>query len=325
MSNDVLVFVEQREGTIKRASLEALSAGRDLAAKLGGTLHAAIVGAGIGELAATAAGYGAAKVFTADDGGLKLYSGDGYCAAIEACAGASGAGTLVFAHTAMGKDLAPRVATRLGSGLATDVTEVDVDAGTLTAVKPAFAGKAYKRLKAATTPFCVTLRPNAFAASESTAAGEVTAVAAPSGPFLSMVKEVLAASTASVPLQEAQVVVAGGRGLKDPANWKLLEDLAAAFGPGVAALGASRAVVDAGWRPHSEQVGQTGKVVAPPLYIAIGISGAIQHLAGMNTSKYIVAINKDAEAPIFKVANYGIVGDALEVVPKLTEAVAATR
>ncbi len=189
------------------------------------------------------------------------------------------------------------------------------------ATKPVFAGKAFKQYKSASTRFFVTVRPNAVPATEEAGAGEVVTADAPGGPFLSMVKEILAASGDAVPLQEASVIVAGGRGMKDKENWGLVENLAAAFGPGVAAVGASRAVTDGGWVPHSIQVGQTGKVVAPTLYFALGISGAIQHMAGMSTSKFIVAINKDPDAPIFKVANYGIVGDVLEVLPKLIEAV----
>jgi electron transfer flavoprotein alpha subunit len=225
----------------------------------------------------------------------------------------------------MGKDLLPRVAAKQGAGMVSDATGVSFAGAELEIVKPVYAGKAFKKFASSGERFFVTLRPNTVAASEAPAAGAVEKGEAPVGPFQAIVKEVLAAGGDKVPLAEAQVVVSAGRGLKGPEHWALVEDLAAAFGPGVAAVGASRAVCDAGWRPHSEQVGQTGKVVAPTLYIALGISGAIQHLAGMGTSKFIVAVNKDAEAPIFKVANYGIVGDVFEVVPKLTEAIQAVR
>ena len=190
-------------------------------------------------------------------------------------------------------------------------------------INGASIGKATMTAKATKLPFCATLRPNNFAPATGGSGAEVQKVAAPGGDLLAVVKEIIAAGGGKTPLQEAKVVVAGGRGLKEAQHFKLIEDLAAAFGPGVAAVGASRAVVDAGWRPHSEQVGQTGKVVSPPLYFAIGISGAIQHLAGMRTARTIVAINKDADAPIFKVADFGIVGDAFEVVPALTKAIAA--
>jgi electron transfer flavoprotein alpha subunit len=180
------------------------------------------------------------------------------------------------------------------------------------------------QVKATRSPFLATLRPNNFQPI-SGSGGEVSKAPVTLGDVMSIVKEVTAGSTDRVPLQEAKVVVSGGRGLKGPEHFHLIEELAAAFGPGVAAVGSSRAVVDAGWRPHREQVGQTGKVVSPPLYIAIGISGAIQHLAGMRTARTIVAINKDADAPIFKVADYGIVGDAFEIVPKLTEAIKAVK
>ncbi|MEZ5987551.1 MAG: electron transfer flavoprotein subunit alpha/FixB family protein [Planctomycetota bacterium] len=322
MSN-VLVFVEQREGRVKKASLEALTLARTLASSLGGAVHAVLVGDGVAGLAAEAARYGAAKVWTAEGAGLARYSGDGYAQALAKAVEASSPALVLVAHTAMGKDLAPRAAALTGSGLVSDAVEVRVEGGTVHATKPVFAGKAYKRCAMTTNPAFVSLRPNSVTATEEAGAGEAAALDVPAGDFLTVVKDILAASGDKVPLQEANVVVSGGRGLKGPEHFHLIEDLAAAFGAGVAAVGASRAVVDAGWRPHSEQVGQTGKVVSPTLYFAIGISGAIQHLAGMSTSKYIVAINKDPEAPIFKVANYGIVGDAFEVVPKLCEAIRA--
>jgi len=322
MSN-VLIFIEQRGGKIKKASLEAMTLGRQLAGSLGGSAEAILVGDSVSGLTAEVAQYGASKVYTVEGAALGHYSNDGYAAVVGKAIETASPGLVIFAHTAMGKDLAPRVAAATGSGLVSDATQVTAEGGTIQATKPVFAGKAYKSFTVEGTPPMVSLRPNSLAATEEAGAGEVVTLDAPGGDFLSVVKEILAASGDMVPLQEANVVVSGGRGLKEPGNFKLIEDLAAAFGPGVAACGATRAIVDAGWRPHSEQVGQTGKVVSPTLYIAVGISGAIQHLAGMSTSKFIVAINKDPEAPIFKIANYGIVGDAMEVVHKLIEAVRA--
>jgi electron transfer flavoprotein alpha subunit len=225
----------------------------------------------------------------------------------------------------MGRDLLPRLAAKLEAPLVSDCTALHFEDGKFGATKPVYAGKAYRK-DLATAEATVPRHPAAeqLGGRQTDGNAEVVEASATSvspTDLKAIVQEVVAAATDRVPLQEAKVVVSGGRGLKGPEHFKIVEELAAAFGPGVAAVGASRAVVDAGWRPHREQVGQTGKVVAPTLYIAVGISGAIQHLAGMRTARYIVAINKDANAPIFKVADYGIVGDAFEVVPALTEAV----
>ena len=221
------------------------------------------------------------------------------------------------AASAAGRDLAPRVAARLGVALAQDVTDLAFESGAVTVIHPVYAGKALLKLKLTATPAVVSLRPNVFTPVQRSKAGtgEIVAVEAAAG---RVVVTGVKAAAGALDVAEASIVISGGRGLKEPANFKVLEALAAAFG-GRAAVGASRAVVDAGWRPHADQVGQTGKTVSPTLYIAVGISGAIQHLAGMRTSKVIVAINKDKDAPIFKVADYGVVGDLFEVVPKLTE------
>ncbi len=325
MSKIWLTFIEQREGKIKKASLEALTLAKDLASSVGGTVHAALIGDAVQGLCSQIAEYGASKVFLAESPDLALYSGAAYSKALAQAARDSQANFVFASHTAMGKDLLPRVAAILGAGMVSDATQVELQGEDLIATKPVYAGKAYKTVKVTGQPFCLTLRPNTLPPKENAESGEVVTVEAPTKPFLDFVKEILAASTDKTPLQEAAVVVSGGRGLKEPENWKLVEGLAEAFGPGIAAVGASRAVVDAGWRPHSEQVGQTGKVVSPTLYIALGISGAIQHLAGMSTSKFIVAINKDPDAPIFKVANYGIVGDVMEIVPQLIEAIKSAR
>jgi electron transfer flavoprotein alpha subunit len=317
----IIVLAEVRAGQLKRPSLETVTAALQLAASTGGQVTALACGNGLDAACAELAKSGVHQVVAIEGQAFASYSGDAWAKAIAGqCRDAA---AVLMAHTAMGKDLLPRVAALLGTGIVTDAVAVQAAGGSFTATKPVFAGKAALTVRALKAPFVATVRPNNFAAAAGTGNAPVAKQPAPASDLLAVVKEIVAAGGGKTPLQEAKVVVAGGRGLKEPQHFKLIEDLAAAFGPGVAAVGASRAVVDAGWRPHSEQVGQTGKVVSPPLYIAIGISGAIQHLAGMRTARTIVAINKDADAPIFKVADYGIVGDAFEVVPALTAAIAA--
>ena len=322
MSN-IVVLAEVRGGACKRPSLEAVTAALQLAKSNGGKVIVIACGSGLDAACAELGKTGANKVVAIDGASFANYSGDAYAKAIAEQCKANGAAAVLMAHTAMGKDLLPRVAALLDGSIVTDAIAVGFEGGAFTAKKPVFAGKATMAVRGTKNPFCASLRPNNFAAASGGSGAEMQKVAAPGGDLLSVVKEIIAAAGGKTPLQEAKVVVAGGRGLKEAGHFKLVEDLAAAFGPGVAAVGASRAVVDAGWRPHSEQVGQTGKVVSPPLYFAIGISGAIQHLAGMRTARTIVAINKDADAPIFKVADFGIVGDAFDVVPALTKAIAA--
>jgi electron transfer flavoprotein alpha subunit len=318
---NVLVVLEQRDGTLKRVSLEALTAGRALADRLGGEVHAVGLGP-VGFSAAAAGAHGAAKVFLAADERVRLYQPGPYAATVAHQAQAGYAAVLLGA-TALGKDLAPRLAARLGCPLAADATALEVDGGVIVVTRPMYAGKAVCRLRVTAPQVVISLRPNNFMPAEAARAGAVQSIAVvdAGGARTASVKE---PERAALDVAEAGIVVAGGRGLKEPQHFRLLDDLAAAFGP-QAAVGASRAVVDAGWRPHAEQVGQTGKTVSPTLYIAVGVSGAIQHLAGMRTSRVIVAINKDKDAPIFKVADYGIVGDLFEVVPRLTEEVRRIR
>ncbi len=318
----IVVVAEVRAGKLKRPSLEAVAAGLQLATQSGGKVTALALGSGLDAAGAELAKSGAHQVVLAEAPALASFSGDAWATIVTDQCKQLGATAVLMAHTAMGKDLLPRVAALLDSGLVTDVTAVQCKDGKFGATKPVFAGKALMHVAAQRAPFLATLRPNNFQATSGGPA-PVQKVAPAVGDLMSVVKEVVAGGGDRVPLQEAKVVVSGGRGLKAPEHYHLIEELAAAFGPGVAAVGSTRAVVDAGWRPHREQVGQTGKVVSPTLYIAVGISGAIQHLAGMRTARTIVAINKDPEAPIFKVADYGIVGDAFEVVPALTKAIAA--
>ena len=321
MSN-VLVFIEQRDGKIRKASLEALTLGRTLAARTGGSLGAAIAGSGIGGLAPELAAYGAAKVFVADAPELAAYSSEGYTAALDAAVAAFSPSILLVSCTTMGKDVAPRLAARRKVGVLSDVMTLDVEGGRLLGTRPVYSGKA----RATVTPAAgaalqiATPRPNVFPASKADApgAGEVVPVSVAGAKIRAKVVKVEAAEAGEIDVAEADKIVSGGRGIKGPENWPVLRALCRELG---AALGASRAAVDAGWIDHAHQVGQTGKVVSPSLYVACGISGAIQHLAGMGSSKVIVAINKDPEAPIFKIATYGIVGDLFQAVPAIVEGI----
>jgi electron transfer flavoprotein alpha subunit len=315
----ILAVAEQRDGTLRKVAFEAVSAARKIADAVGGEVHALIIaGSGGAAMAGELARYGADKVLVAENDAFKLYNAEGYTAAAEAAAKGKDYFAVFFPASAAGKDLAPRVAARLDLPLATDATALEVQNNDLVITRPMFGGRAFAKVTLDAATRLVSIRPNVFVAQENAKAGTVENVAVPASNWRVKVLEVKAAGGAKVDVGEATIVVSGGRGLKGPENWHLLEALTAALGAR-AALGASRAVVDAGWRPHGEQVGQTGKTVSPQLYFAIGISGAMQHLAGMRSARTIVAINKDPEAPIFKVADYGLVGDVLEILPRLTE------
>jgi len=321
MAQGILVFIEEREGKVKKTSLEALSAARKLADKLQESVVALRIGTG--EPAANLAHYGADKVMNAQHELLNSYSTEGYCAAVVQAAQSIQPRFILGSASAMGRDLLPRVAARLRVGLAQDCIEVHVIEGQqLECIRPIYAGKAYARVRLLMTPAIATLRPNVFSlGAADTSRSAETAAFTPelnAGQIHASVKQVQASAGQKVELTEANIIVSGGRGMKGPENFPIVEALADALG---GAMGASRAAVDAGWIDHQHQVGQTGKTVSPTLYVACGISGAIQHLAGMSSSKYIVAINKDPEAPIFSVADYGIVGDLFAVVPALTQAV----
>jgi electron transfer flavoprotein alpha subunit len=322
MAQGVLVFAEQREGKFRKVAVEAVSEGKRLSDKLGGELNAAVVGTGVKDIAGSLGSYGAGKVYVVDHPGLQNYSSDGYAKALCKIVAETQPSVLLMGCTSMGRDLGPKVAARLGTGIAPDCTALSVNSdGKIVATQPMYAGKVIVQVACPTaTPQIFTLRPNVFSPSapDESRSAEVVQVDAgiSSEELRTKVKGVIKATGATVDLTEAQVIVSGGRGMGGAENFKVLEELAAALG---GAVGASRAAVDAGWRDHQFQVGQTGKTVSPVLYIACGISGSIQHLAGMKTSKVIVAVNKDPEAPIFKVADYGIVGDLFKVVPIMVE------
>lgn len=323
----VIAFAEQSGGSLRQVALETVTAARRLADSIGGDVTAVLLGpASIKDQAGQLAAFGADTVLlgTADE--LGEYAPKAYVKLLTQAIEEGRPRAVLFSASAQGKDLAPRVAARLKVGLASDVVEISAEDDRIVVVRPIFAGKVLQRLAFKASPALISVRPRAYMAEESPREVKVQEIAVDLGPEAWRGRGERAADEKKgrPDVAEAEIIVSGGRGMQGPENWHLLEDLADALGPGTA-LGASRAVVDAGWRPHAEQVGQTGKVVSPPLYFAVGISGAIQHLAGMRTAKCIVAVNKDAEAPIFKVADYGVVGDLFEIVPRMTEEIRKIR
>jgi len=311
MAQGVWTIAEQRDGEIRKITYEIISEGRRIADALGQDVTVLLLGSNIKEKAAEFGNYGADKVLVADDPRLAAYTTDAY------------ASVILLGASAEGKDLSSRLSGKLGVGMAQDCTVFAVEDGNLVATRPIYAGKAYAKVTFENSwPQMATARPKVMDINEpdTSRSAEVldAAFSLDDGALKTKVVDILKDESGKVDLTEADKIVSGGRGMKGPENYKILEDLADLIG---ATVGASRSAVDAGWRPHSDQVGQTGKVVSPGLYIACGISGAIQHLAGMSTSKVIVAINKDADAPIFQKADYGVVGDLFDVVPALTEEV----
>jgi electron transfer flavoprotein alpha subunit len=316
MANKILAVIEQREGKLKRSAFELITTSKSLAEQFNLETVAVCIGSNVDNLDEIAK-YGISKIVHYKNPELEKYSPSAYTDIISGFAKDISADYLIFSNTAMGKDLAPRVAIRLNAGCLMDCIHLKKDNTELIATRPIYAGKALLDCKVTSPVKIFTLRPNVFkaelAGSPAKPEIEVNEVTSPN--LKTKVVEIKK-SEGKLDVAEADIIVSGGRGLKAPEHYKLVEDLADVLG---AAVGASRAVVDAGWRNHGEQVGQTGKTVSPKLYIACGISGAIQHLAGMSSSRYIVAINKDKDAPIFNIADYGIVGDVFEILPALTE------
>jgi electron transfer flavoprotein alpha subunit len=317
MPSGVLIIGETRDGQVRSVTADAASAGRRLADAVGGPCSALLAGSGIAGEAPGLGAYGVDRVFTAEGDIFGAYSGSAFLAAVSTAVEAADPAFVVLAATSTGKDLAPRIAAALDSGLAATVTDFSAEGGEVVFTRPVYAGKIFQQVKLTTPVGVVSVRPKAFDVDAGRGVDpEVVSLEVAAPETGEQATAVEAAAGASVDLTEADRIISGGRGMGGPENWPHLEAVAEVLG---AELGASRAVVDAGWRPHTEQVGQTGKVVTPQLYVAAGISGAMQHLAGMSRSKVIVAINRDAEAPIFGVADFGIVGNALEVLPRLAE------
>jgi electron transfer flavoprotein alpha subunit len=314
----IIAFAEQREGKFKKVAFEIAHAAVQLAYQLGAEAAAIVIGKDVEKIAPELGRYGIKTVYVAEDERLNFYSTTSYAKIVSDVVASSGSDIVLLSASAMGKDLSARVAAKLKAGLAADCVALKADNGEIIATRPVFAGKALIDIKIKSAKKVFTLRPNVFSpgnASDDSAKIEKVSLNLQEADFASKVTGVLISKAGRPDLTEADIIVSGGRGLGGPENFKMIEEVADVLG---AAVGASRAVVDAGWRPHGDQVGQTGKTVSPSVYVAVAISGAIQHLAGMSSSKYIVAINKDKDAPIFQVADYGIVGDAFEVVPELT-------
>jgi len=312
----VLIFVDTNEGHVKKASFEAMTYGAKVAEQLGTTAEGVVLGTAKEDLAALGK-YGVKKIHHLNNVSLDHMDAQVYTKAIADVAGKTGATVIVFSNNVDGKAIAPRLSARLKAALVSGAVALPDTSKGFIVKKNVFSGKAFANISLNTDIKIIALNPNAY----QTIAGEGTAEVITSDPAVDTPKvKVTAVNKVSgeVPLTEAEIVVSAGRGMKGPENWGIIEDLAHVLH---AATACSRPVADAHWRPHNEHVGQTGTAIAPTLYIAIGISGAIQHLAGVKRSKVIVVINKDPEAPFFKAADYGIVGDAFEVVPKMTEAI----
>ncbi len=315
MANKILVFLEQRDGQIKKSSYEVSAAAWKVSKDLNAEVEGVVIGSEV-ENPNIVGNYGLKKVYHIKNEQLANYSSSAYTDILIDLIKSIDSQIIIFSATSMGKDLAPRIAAKLDCGIVNDVIDWKVDNSEIIATRPVYAGKALTDVKIKSDKKIFTLRPNVFKAEKITEQAATIEIKKVDNPNLrTKVIEIIKSDT-KLDVAEADIIVSGGRGVKAPENFKLIEELADLLG---AATGASRAVVDAGWRPHSEQVGQTGKTVSPTLYIALGISGAIQHLAGMRSSKYIVAINKDKDAPIFQVADYGIVGDLFEIVPAMIE------
>ncbi|MDY0186751.1 MAG: electron transfer flavoprotein subunit alpha/FixB family protein [Syntrophus sp. (in: bacteria)] len=318
MAKGVFIVAEQRDGAFRKISYELASTARKLADELGDEAGAILLGSGVEGIAGELGKYGVDKVFVVDDAAMEPYTTDAYAAAVAKIVKENDPAILLFGATAQGKDLSARVAGKLATGLATDCTELKIADGKMVAVRPMYAGKCFGEVVTSTFPQMASIRPNVFPAVENAKAGAVTKVDAGLDPaqLKTKVVEVQKDTSGKIDLTEANIIVSGGRGMGGPEGYAILEELANILG---ATVGASRAAVDSGWRPQTDQVGQTGKVVSPNLYVACGISGAIQHLAGMSSSKYIVAVNKDPEAPIFSKADYGLVDDLYKIVPELAK------
>jgi electron transfer flavoprotein alpha subunit len=320
MAQGVVAITEQRDGKFRKVSYEVVSEGRRMANHLAGPLTAVVIGAGVEALAAELKKYGPDKIVVLDDPALADYRTDAYVNVLAGILPALDPAVVVLGASAQGKDLSARLAARLGAGLAMDVTAVAFQGGAFTYTRPMFGGKILADVQIQGAPQIVAVRPNVMAIAESAKESALEKPAPQLGAVQTGVVDKLMDTGNKIELTEADIIVSGGRGTGG--NFKPIEELAAALG---GAVGASRSAVDEGWRSHGDQVGQTGKVVSPTLYFACGISGAIQHLAGMSSSKVIVAINKDPEAPIFSKADYGVVGDMFQLLPAITAAVKKVR
>ncbi|MGQ9008998.1 electron transfer flavoprotein subunit alpha [Bacillus stercoris] len=316
MGKKVIVLGEIRDGELRNVTFEAIAAGRTISGD--GEVIGVLIGENVQSIAQELIHYGADKVLTAEDPKLKSYTADGYSQVMRGVIEQEKPDSVIFGHTAMGKDLSPKLAARLQTGLISDATDVSVTGGNVVFTRPIYSGKAFERVISTDPMIVATIRPNNIQASEkdTSRSGNIESVDVSLTDLRTVIQEVVKKTADGVDLSEAKIIVAGGRGVKSKEGFQPLQELAEVLG---AAVGASRGACDADYCDYALQIGQTGKVVTPDLYIACGISGAIQHLAGMSNSKVIVAINKDPEADIFKIADYGIVGDLFEVVPLLTE------